>query len=98
MLTVDDHTRYVIARYFRGTAADDAKVPRTRATRRQVQRFAAAALRRAVRDYAASLDARGRSVALRLSNPDEIAAEAVEIPGEEQVELPLGGAIEEVTR
>lgn len=71
MLDVDEHARYVIARYFRPV---DKKL-RTRASRTQVKRFVAAALRTCVREQEQEiLDARGKSVAQRLQAPVDTGA------------------------
>lgn len=79
-LDVDDQARYVIARYFR--PVDDKKT-RTRATRKQVKRFAEAALRTSVRELMHDLDGRGKSVAQRLGDPS-VEAELLQEPREKQ--------------
>lgn len=67
-LDVDERTRYVIAKYF-AAAGDSKDKARTRATRAQVRRFAAAALQVAIKERAASLHRRQRATADRLGNP-----------------------------
>jgi len=67
VLDVDEHARYIIARYYRSVDTDKT---RTRATRLQVKRFTAAALRTCIREQSDEiLDAKGKAVAQRLQTP-----------------------------
>lgn len=85
-LDVDARTRYVIAKYFAKAGGRDET--RTRATRPQVRRFAAAALQLAVKEHAAALRRRQRTTAERLGRPAE-PDEILETPWEWQGTLPL---------
>ena len=92
MLDIDDHTRYVIAKYYRAAIissdAPRGDRTRTRATRAQARRFVVAALRRCVINQARDLDARSRAVAKRLLGPEAVSAETLPAWGEAQPALP----------
>lgn len=79
VLDVGAYERFVIAKYFH-----DAK--RGRATRLQVQRFAKAALRSAVREQAEMLHGRAKGTAQRLGNPADDSERLAE-PREKQRSL-----------
>ena len=84
-LDVDEHARFVIARYFRPV---DATKTRTRATRGQVRQFARAALYSAVCDQAETiLDGRGKAVAQRLRGTETPEQETLTPPREQQRSL-----------
>ncbi len=66
-LDVGAHERYVVAKYFAPAAKDGtADRRRLRASRAQVRRFVAAALRSAVRDHVERLRGKSRGTAHRL--------------------------------
>ena len=87
-LEVDDHQRFVIAKFFAPAAAGKTDRQRTRATRAQVKRFVLAALRKAVKDQAQELPSRrSRTIAQRLENGSRKRANTGELlpaPREEQ--------------
>ena len=89
-LEVDDHQRFVIAKFFAPAAAGKTDRERTRATRAQVRRFAIAALRKVVKDQASELRSqRSRAAARRLTDGAQPVplADAIPSPREEQGNL-----------
>ena len=90
VLNVTEHDRLVIAKYFAAAAPEGtADRSRTRATRKQVQRFAAAAVRYVVREHVPDLRGRARTAARRLLQdaPPPVAAEQIAEPSEKQQRL-----------
>ncbi len=69
VLDVNAHARYVIAKYFAPAAPREERADRTRtrATRRQVKRFAKAVIQSAVREQAEMLHGRARYTAQGLA-------------------------------
>lgn len=83
-LDVDAAARFVIARYFGIAALPDTRDRiRSRATRRQVRRFAVAALRTAVMEQRENLQGRSRAAAQRLfDGGGHVAQETLTPPAE----------------
>lgn len=89
-LDVDAAARFVIARYF-GIAAplETTNRTRSRATRKQVRRFAIAAVRTAVMEQRENLSGRSRAVAQRLfDGGGHVAQETLTPPAEQQQGIP----------
>jgi len=89
LIEVSEHDRLVIAKFF--AAAAESGTPdavRTRATRRQVRRFASHAVNSVVRDHAALLRGRARAAAARLANlPGDVSEAPLPEPAEKQLSL-----------
>lgn len=88
MVTVSEHDRLVIAKFFAAaapTGSPDAL--RTRATRKQVRRFVAHAVAIAVKDHAVLLRGRARSAAQRLAAPPETPPETPPLPEPKEKQL-----------
>lgn len=90
MVTVSEHDRLVIAKFFAVAAPEGSPdAVRTRATRKQVRRFVAHALGVVVKDHVIVLRGRARAAATRLAAPpDETPpAEPLPEPIEKQLNL-----------
>lgn len=85
-LDIGDYERFVIAKYFSRAPEQPNDKLRTRARRKQVVRFAQAALRAAVREQAENLRGRERTTARRLANP-QVKDEELVRPDERQPTL-----------
>lgn len=85
-LDVDAAARFVVAKYF-AASAKPGDTKRTRATRKQMAKFALAALRTAVSDQAEQLDLRSRRRAKRLQ-AGMPAGSLLHPPREQEWELP----------
>lgn len=66
-LDVSGHERYAIAKYFAVAATTTPDKQRTRATRKQIRRFAAAALRTCVKDLVREMSPRQHQHAVALA-------------------------------
>lgn len=89
LVQVSEHDRFVIAKFFAAAAPEGhPDAVRTRATRKQVRRFAAHAISVVVKDHAVLLRGRARAAASRLvSTIDESHVESLPEPTEKQLSL-----------
>lgn len=85
---VDDHGRYVMAKYFGSKTARGQS--RTRATRREVKEFIIGATAWAVREHANALRGRSRAAAKRLADGPRETVAPVAAPAEHQPSLLFG--------
>ena len=83
VLELDDKARYVIAQYFKAVE----QVDRARATRSQCKRFAAAAVRSAVREHSEAMTGRVKATIKRLGEASTKEEEQLVEPKEKQRSL-----------
>ena len=83
-IDVDEHARFVIAKFFAVAASAGIDKTRTRATRAQVRRFVNAAVRTAIKDAERDLRPRSRAAARRLADPSQRTREMLPEPRDQQ--------------